>query len=361
MGIYPEKIHIIEPCCTRAEHSRFNSGLIKNYLKQGNVVEYISTKEQADAIREIVKDDSVKYTVLKNVPKNEFLHSLIEIKKIVKNRKGRFIFSSINTFHLVALVFLRFIYRIEIEVIPHSILENSLQKNKLIDRLLFFRRFPFWLNLYLKLKIGNLILLSDSIYQEFKKNYKLKGSSAVYVLEHPYIYDDSNSNAKLFDKNNIKIGFIGVANKEKGYDWLVKELDVINLSENISFYLIGRNELGIKSDNVIEPFYNLGFIDENDYKSKIAEMDFFILPFPEDLYRLRASGTIFDSFSLRKPVICSDNLFCIQLLNKYNVKYIGFRKEDGLAEAMTKVGSITESTYVEYLESIESCLEELDK
>lgn len=343
-----KKTIVIEACCLNSEHSLFNSGLIKELSKQ-SLVKLIATSKHIDAVKNKLGDLYFESRAVDSFPRNSFFSCLFGLISLLKqDNDTSYIFSSVNTFHVSALTIINFFLKRDIIIIPHAILENSQKKTRFLDKLFFFRRFHFWFWLYQKSSLNKFILLSDSISYQYDKHKDL--GTKYFILEHPYIYEDSFV-LKTSPTGPIKIALVGICNPDKGADWLVRELNKVN-SNGFEFYFLGADKVGIPSEKITKPFD--GFVPQAEYESILKSMDYFIFPFPEGSYKLRASGSLFDAISLRKPIITSKNDFITKLLDKHQVKYIPFERKEGLAVLLDTIKHITDEAYIDFQVTLDS-------
>jgi len=290
------EIIFIEPYCDKEQHAKLNAGLIFKYSQEYSKIKFFGTKSQINAVTSILKDkeNNVSYIIIEELPKNEFMSSLKFFYKIFKENKGDIFICSTNTFHLITLSLINILFKKRINILAHAVLENSLLVT-LKDKILFFRRFPFWLKIYTTSNLNTVVLLSKSILKNFLIEYDVKKESCI-VIDSPYVIDLNILDSKFIEKklplNEIKIGFLGIGTNEKGLDWLITQLNK-NILNKCKFYLLGKNITGIKSKNLIEPFNE--WIPDQEYNEIINSMHYFIFPFPNYLYKLRSSGTLLDA------------------------------------------------------------------
>ncbi|HIF9366960.1 TPA: hypothetical protein ACX6RZ_002930 [Photobacterium damselae] len=356
------KTIVIEPICKNGQHVKFNAAYLKILLKNNKIIYLYSTKSHFEKIMCYLSVDEINNVVFfdtDNLPENEFIKSLIFFCKLIRkyNSGDKLILLSGDTFHLSSIAILSYIYqKIDFNIILHSILEKSQNDTTNKSKILFFRRLQFWLKIFSYKKNNHLILLSNSIRKNFIKVFKYKGS--LFVHQHPYIYQKEFKIKKLSE--NRKIALVGIGDKSKGIDWLVTQLEKLNGKfPNYSFYLLGRNISGYHSKRLCEPCNK--FLDDNEFSKLLDSMDYFIYPFDESSYGLRASGTIFDAISLRKPVITTKNDFVSELLDSNNIQYIHLsRYDNGILDLLNKLETISNEEYLKMQKSLDDFVKKVD-
>ncbi len=347
---------MLEPCCSRKEHAIFNASLINKFILEGSDVTFFATADQIKSVDKHVNNSrsiSASYEPISKVPKNSFFSSIFFFLSFFKDKDGPvYFFSSVNTFHLVSLTILNYFFNKTIFIIPHAVLETSYLDKSLKSRILFFKRLPFWLYLFSKNSNNKLILLSKSIALNFDA---LKGyGSRYFIIDYPNIYKNEFF-LRRKPEHIVKIALIGVCDEMKGGDWLINEVNSMN-TDRFKFYLLGENKLSLKTGSVIEPCNS--FIPEEEYKELISDMDYFIYPFPQNRYRLRASGTLFDAISLRKPIITSRNSFIVSFLTDNDVDFILFDRQEGLSALLSKLNQVSDEQYYSFQNTLNKFVQE---
>lgn len=347
-----KEITVVEPTCTKSEHLLFNAAFLKK-LDKTNAINFIASERHINAIEKLIGKDYFQSAGKYNFPRHKFFSCLHGLMKLfLLHRSSEYLFLSVNTFHIAAITIINLFLRKKINIIPHAILESSKSKTSFFDKLLFFRRFSFWFTLYQLNSNNKFILLSSSIAKEYD-NFKSENKNYSIVI-HPYIYKDCFE-LRTLPETPIKIALIGVCDKDKGADWLVEQVETLNIN-NFEFYFLGEDKTHLNSRKINRPFS--GFVPQKEYDEVLSDMDYFIFPFPESNYKLRASGTLFEALSQRKPIITSRNSFIINFLNEHSINYISFNRNDGLKKCLDNVLATTDEEYKSYQTSIELFIKE---
>jgi len=129
----------------------------------------------------------------------------------------------------------------------------------------------------------------------------------VEILPHPLPPNESESNADNL-KAPIQFGFLGLANKPKGFPVFVKLAQEIVMQNRAQaeFHAIGR----VPSDgSVVLEMEALATkpgmerLSRRDYINKVHQLHFIILPHEDSDYELKSSGTLLDALAWAKPLI----------------------------------------------------------
>ncbi|EFB4389434.1 glycosyltransferase, partial [Escherichia coli] len=296
------KFYVFESICSEVFHSQFNSAYLS--ALEGDIV-FSSTERHWFYIKKKLKkniqwkkESQRKKTILSNV-----LWALKNSKFMAK--KAELIFLSSDIFIFYRCIILKLLGFENIKYVTHADLENIKNPRKIKDYVLFFRRHYFLMRLLDAMDI-KIVLLSRVIYNNLCEYIKIKNYE---IIEHPYLYDEVFTKKK-YERENIKIAFLGLPTKEKGFFWLYNELKKNNKIKNCQFYLLGKCEnVNYARDRFVFSFEYLDEITDDDIKKELSRMDYVIFPFAEEQYKLRASGTVFDALNARKPILVTNNLF----------------------------------------------------
>lgn len=350
-----KNVIIIEPLCKNVFHSNFNAAYINKYFN-GKRIKFLSPESHWDVVKEKINNKNYYEWVEINSVGMSFLAVIKWIFRhlFLIDKDTPIVFLSCNIFVMYIAIFLKVIRKSDVKCIFHADLEQVNNKKTLKDKVLFFRRHYFLLKIMDVLKIETYVL-SRCIAENLKKVINLK---FLVEIEHPYLYGKFKRKDSFYNKSDVKIGFIGVPSKDKGFDWLQEEISK-NKNISVSYTLIGPHRgYDVKEDLFEMPFKDNELISDQLMLDKIMEMDFIIFPFNENQYRLRASGTFFDAMNAGVPVISTKNDYMLEMLFKDGQKGFVFNRELGLSVVLNKIKEITEYEYLNYLNNIRFFLEE---
>lgn len=118
----------------------------------------------------------------------------------------------------------------------------------------------------------------------------------------------------------VTIGAVGIVNYYKGASELVEIATLTGNNRNIHFRIVGS----VQGDT--EPFYRAGIelppdpsepMDEEEFCNAVSELDFILLTYPKDTYRLMASGAVLEALRYHKPVIAYRTDYFDYLFSKF--------------------------------------------
>lgn len=133
-------------------------------------------------------------------------------------------------------------------------------------------------------------------------------------INHPYKFNSYQIVESSFSFSRCRIGIIGLTNKNKGYDLLVRLVQNIDFKNSI----IDLLHIG-KIDGDICFFKNRGvYIVDRDkdgdlpreaYEELVESLQFVLFLYPINSYKVTASGAVFEAISNLKPIIALSNSF----------------------------------------------------
>lgn len=327
--IYNSMIYIIEPQCYEVEHSLGNAAflhLLKELYPSDKIIFY-ADKSHLNVVRNITLLNDIEYVEIKipqkglgNIKrfKSEFTLAQKILRNARNNEVNKILFTSFTTPGLVSLKFLLlFYYKTKVSLVPHSILEN-LYKRKFNNINDYVFNFNFWFKNFNTNRVQYLILGKSIEVNLFNIVPHISKYTSCFDL--PYLYSNSN-NVEINNVNKI-FGYLGSLSTYKGGESFLKLANnhYNNLVYKPKFQVIGRvlSESLNKSigDNVqiISPTIDL---TRTEFDLHLSKIDYCVFCFSSSSYKLRASGTIFDSISYLKPIISLRNDFFEYYFNKF--------------------------------------------
>lgn len=159
------------------------------------------------------------------------------------------------------------------------------------------------------------IVLGKFIYRSLKE-YIPGGllEMKVLVMEHPYLFPKQVVPPETMDDGKLNLAIIGLATRAKGSDKIVGLYDELlsrNLQNKVTLSIVGKvvdfaEDLG---NTNIRFFSQSDFIEQQQYDRLIAAQDFILFFYPDETYKLTASGAFLDCMLHNKPVIAIRNDF----------------------------------------------------
>lgn len=353
-------INVIENFCIGYEHAPINAAFLKNSCSNAryNKIEFYAESSHIAAVKEILPD-SVKSKIVffpitnhrnSNFLKKVFLDLRYFRSMFKSGHKNVFITTLSNT-NLIALKLLLLLYKnVNIEIVPHAILNtinSPIQSTflKQVKRLLFFPLSFRWWFFHFNSKNLNYIILGEPIAKNlFLINEQI--SSYCRVIDHPYIYT-ADLSLNTFDPQKIKIGFLGIGTVEKGIDKFVEIIQKMNPEETkIEFHLIGKLHSALTCPDTLKmPSNQQGFISKEEMDALANEMDFFIFLLDDQDYRLRASGTFFDAVNYNRPIISLSNSFIDHYLKQMDLEELIFPNIEEIIIYLKSLHSMSPQQY----------------
>jgi hypothetical protein len=310
---------VCEPQCYGFEHVNINAALIavlRNAYPDRRIV-FFAEKHHLHDVEKILNVHSINNVTLCEMAIPErtatgfvrFIKELSLCKKVFKfahdNGCNRLLFGSITREGLYSVKAFLIIFRaIRCYIVPHSILETILAQPPLRP----WRSF-FWWNC----SRLTYIVLGESICKQLISTFPAV-KDYVNFIDHPYFYKYMDA-IRRPKSDTIIFGAFGVASRQKGSQMLFSMAEEINKTATIlrpQFILIGSildkalKEIPAHCVSIPSPETPLTAEQFDYYASSI---DYSIFTHTMDLYRLTASGALFDAFSYIKPIIAIRNPF----------------------------------------------------
>ena len=161
-------------------------------------------------------------------------------------------------------------------------------------------------------------LISDAMYARFAS------------VDHP-VEDTQSDNVNQQSESTgkkVHIGSVGIMNYYKGSDLLCRIL-AENKFPRVEFSIVGQIQ------DHLDDFRNLGVtipenpqeaLNEEDFKRGVESLDFILLTYPTDNYRLIASGAFLDTLRYAKPLIALRTDYFEYMFRKYGA--VGYLADD---------------------------------
>jgi hypothetical protein len=129
----------------------------------------------------------------------------------------------------------------------------------------------------------------------------------IEVLEHP-ISPSEGSSQTIDLTDPIRFGFLGLADKPKGFPLFVKLANHVSAKygQRVEFHAIGRfPESGapVNGTEVLSTKPGMSRIDRADFIRGVSRLHYVVLPHEAMSYMLTTSGVLLDAIAWQKPVI----------------------------------------------------------
>lgn len=312
-------IVIVEPACTGSEHAPFNAAMVKiaSLLASGSDIIFYGENSHIEAIKLVLAD---------SVPSNISWQAVHPPPRHLRSFVKRFIIESIlfrRILHLSRSCDL---------LIVTSALETSLPALKTqcyISRfrsrinVIFHAGLPQFLYSRKRQKLLSMATPANMKYivlGEYIKNGVMKKipelSNRIFGIEHPYLFDTTKTNS---DQPNSKpiFGFIGLANKAKGFDIFLEIIESLSQKsskeDSKQFKLAGKvsddcrqifnSFLKTESSRALDYPVNREKLPLDVYRNEVNSVDYFVMPYDKNSYEFICSGAAMDALYFTKPII----------------------------------------------------------
>lgn len=197
------------------------------------------------------------------------------------------------------------------------------------------------------LKLVDCFHYNSSISKEVYENYLMPKKSKIIPITHANIFDFRA--LKRFDKNHVKIGFIGSASNYKGLPML-KEVLVELETENISNWSLKVWGGGVGLDAECKKINYMGKYSSDELETVFGGIDLLIVP---SIWKETFSLITLESLSYGVPVLVTTNVGAKDIVKQYNESFIIEPTRDALYNKL-KLILVDNVTLIEYNNKITS-------
>ena len=204
----------------------------------------------------------------------------------------------------------------ELEYITNSGKHSSLQK-KVLSRLT---------NSYFSVRRKQVakglrfVVLGGSILRNLRPVLSPEMAARFWAIDHPVTTSEKSVHHVEAGKGYVNIGTVGIVNYYKGASELVNVVKSVSPDSNVRFSIVGS----VQGD--VEPVRNAGItlppnpsvpMPDSEFQRAVAALDFILLLYPHDTYRLMASGAVLDALRFEKPIIALRTDYFEYLFKKF--------------------------------------------
>lgn len=313
-------------------HTEFNSAFL-----------YIIHKIFPDEKIIFMSDDEHSRVIRKKLKKCNILYENISVDSIISSKKHllkkevsdiwnlmKIIFNANkNNFHKVfftclspvSLSFLKIICFLYKKINFYAVLHSEIETIKKDSGAKFYN-LNYWSKLSLRIPIFKnlkLIVLGESIFVNLQKNLNIKRNNYI-IIDHPYFFHSETKNKEEND-SIIRFGSVGTAALSKNSHYIFKiakkSISFIDNGE-LTFEHIGlMGEDVLKEKNELVKYTLSGdLLDRDVFEKKVRNLDYILYFYDESMYKLTASGVLFDAINFGKPIISLNNDFFSYYFNK---------------------------------------------
>jgi hypothetical protein len=329
------------------EHSEINRFFLHFYkVTLGRSVHLFAEREHADCLVESTPADFVGRfwkTFSTSRIRTVFLREVMSFPRLVgvicharrRHAELLHILFLSHLAHLIARVTLKVLNpRCPVLLTLHGELESLLRNER------SFWKADYWFPRSMLIQVENLhpIILGENIKEEIRR---LGISVSNFVaIEHPYRF----GTVRVFDKQpgaTLRVGSIGLASSTKGSELLFAlasrfQREIAN--GEISFCHVGRFHPNMSSFSSpdVSTVAQETFVDDAQYERAIAALDAVLFFYPQDHYRLTASGALFDVVRHNKRLITFSNSYFRWVLRKVRSNVLQYVHDVGEMEMLLR-------------------------
>ena len=286
-------------------HYEFNKNILKLICKiEQKKIKYFGEEEQVENL-ETQNFEEIEFNII-NVKINNKLekikHYFSNLKKINnENNKKIIILTGLPILVLLG----KFIFKNkEVYIFLHSLDQIKLKKCKynlfkIAIKILFFSKFKY-------------IVLGENIRENLIKLVP-EIKDKVFSIDHPYSFNKNNINKKFNGK--VRISTCGIITYEKGLNNIYEFIDKIG--NNFEFKHIGKSMEEIQEGYLKYFPYKKELVSQEIYENLIDELDYILILYPINSYKLTASGVYFDCIKYNKPLLGLRNEYFEYMFKKY--------------------------------------------
>lgn len=268
------------------------------------------------------------------------------------------IYNNNNLFSARGLNFLNRILGKRVVVFCHGEMEllvSDTQKGGILHKLLTLLARGFYLQDDCKIATSTyFFVMGGAIYGNLAKLLSADKMAHFCQIDHPYIFNPPNSTVP---HTTLNIGTVGVLNHLKGGDSLCVLADMLkqNNITNVRLSVTGRifcpKETLLARGILLPSNGGNAPIDQQEFTSRIEELDYILFFYEKDSYKLTASGAIMDAIDRRRPIIAIKNDYFTYLFDKFGE--FGYLVED-IQEMVELIDKITNGLNVQRIFDFES-------
>ena len=321
----------------KLDHYEFNKNIIKlinHILNEQNI--YFGDRKQIEFIKKEKELYNIKFidiNILKVQKIKLFFNYFFNLYKIQKIKSDKiFILNSLPIVIFLSKVI--FNSKKEIYFFLHG-MDRLEQENKgMYKYLKYFFKFRNNKNRY------KYIVLGENIKKNLIKIFP-NMEEQIFSIDHPYSFEKEYGNKEI--NEILKLGTVGIISQEKGLNNIFEFIEKNN--EKFSFKHIGKS-LTKMSEGFKRYFpYRNSFLEKDKFEEEILNLDYILILYPNDSYKLTASGVYFDCIKYNKPLLGLKNQYFGYMFKKYGEIGKLFESIDEIIEYLSQERKILDIDY----------------
>ena len=334
-------------------HYEFNKNILRiinNIFKKE--IYYFGDKEQSNIMLTELNFSLINLKKINIVEGNRMkvlLNNIFNLYKIRKLKGNKIIILSSAPI-ILFLAKLFFNSEIEIYFFLHGLDILEQEKKGMYKYLKFFLKFK---NKKFKHKY---IVLGENIKENLNVLFP-NMKEQILSVDHPYSFEKKYEYKKINEM--LSLGTIGITSHEKGLDNIFEFLEKNN--EKHSFKHIGKS-----SSEISEKFkkyfpYKDNLLEKEKFEEEILSLDYILILYPKDSYKLTASGIYFDCIKYNKPLLGLKNEYFEYMFKKYGKIGKLFESIDEIIEYLAQEKEILILEHDNFYRNMENIKKVLNK
>lgn len=368
------KAKIVDFYAIKSFHEIINLSLILICNTIFDSVTYISGKTAYSNITQLYasianeKNNHIlfkkRYVCEKDTPLGSFLRMIIGFYIVLfeyfrTSYKTELFYNYCNVLAFPFLLLLNRFFRKKVVIMFHGELELLLNHPRIFKPSFMYKKIYQWSFRFL-VKNSNIKILV--LGKSIKKNLIIlfpQIKDSLIFINHPII-NSRKSNVLIRTKEHVlTIGAIGNLDEKKTLDNMVLVAKTFTdeiVNHKIIFKVIGKNPPNYvdKYDFIKWSGYN--WLSREKFEKEIDSLDYILFLYPENSYKLTASGAVLDAIMYAKPIISLKNDFFNEMFKKCK---IGFMCSD-INEVIDSINIVLNEN-IETTSSFENSLREIMK
>lgn len=337
-------ILLVEIQCKDWEHTSVNAGMIRLLRKAfpDEKIIFYAEEKHINCVREITNQCQIEFETKcfkfvdwrkESVEKTKEYQKLLETIVAGEVEVGRMMILSCNKGIMLAINQLARKYpTINFYLVLHSALEDVFHKISLFDycyqkfyHLLHEKRWYKTISMKNCMNSCNMpnchfIIYSPCYKEALQGIIKRNIVDKIIFIHHPY-YDYKGFHEKICSKK-INIGIYGQAVNEDAYR-IVECYNEKYDNGRICFKIVAREDNPILSLKNTNRLFESNYVSGEELRKAIQNMDYILIPYNKNQYRVTASGIFWDAVSQEIPLLMLDSPY----FNYYAERKVGIIEE----------------------------------
>ena len=217
----------------------------------------------------------------------------------------------------------------------------------------FVLRFSFC---YIKLsKRLNYILLSSSMVDYFNSFISKRNYNRIFAIDHCYLRPIRHYSEELVEQSYIRIGIPGAITPQRGLETLKQIIQDLK-NDKLKIFSISTISDDIQNEQFVSLNKGTSLLPFEKYNSYIKAMDYMLLFYDRDSYKLTASGAVLEAIWNEKPIIALRNSYFTYLFEKFGPLGYLYDSYEQLTEGLTHLDNQIDNSIIINLKKAKQAL-----